>query len=45
MPSSQFWSNRWVVVVIGDKRVSAGQSSPRGQLWGRNGLILSALGQ
>lgn len=42
---AKFWSNRWVVVVIGDKRGFIGQSSPQGQTAGKSGLPLLMFGQ
>ena len=42
---AKFWSNRWVVVVIGDKGGFVGQSSPQGQTAGKSGLPFLMLGQ
>ena len=42
---AKFWSNRWVVVAIGDKRGFVGQSSLQGQIAGKSGLSLLLFGQ
>jgi hypothetical protein len=42
---AKFWSNRWVVVAIGDKRGFVVQSSPQGQTGGISGLSLLLFGQ
>jgi hypothetical protein len=41
---AKFWSNRWVVVAIGDKLGSAVQGSPQGQTAGKSGLSLLLFG-